>query len=722
MRRQSRIQVVRWRACAARVDALVLALVLATTPMLASHVVAQEGEVAGDPVSAPLVHPPVPDQAALDAMRASAPTDPFDAAAYLVDQIGGGDLGRAAAAVGEILRRSGIPVVSSDGPVLAWPDHLVLTDLPVYAEWTADLAREVIHEEAWTLAAFVDGLKGIELIDEQADPADVGAGLATWGKDPEDPVESVFAGAVLRALGGRRGQVMVPGLDAELLAIDTLAGTLVLAHALGDADERTPLAAHLATRRPGRALGVAPGERGLVQALALARSDPCAALADGVRSRTGQAGKDILKDKVKDAIKRRAPSAVRDRVGTLIDVSDKALDVVSLLLLLAGTEFELVADKPATHYKHAGGSRREHVKLKAKATFDSALAQKNLACYRLAGIKVPPNGPIAGFKVAWMLTQALGSYSRFGTGMNPFPLFQQGKHLTVVRADRWKVCDRLSCGETTGSDGMSQLELYPPVEMKPNKGAHLYGKVGVKASLSQDDVPSLVKVTDPRSLIKRGAGGLPTGQAAWAIKKIVDLAISYLKRAGLPNRSLTINVGYHGNDVYVVKGSGTAFLFWYSAPFKIDLYTCEGLREGVWKGEAEFKGIRNFLGDAAKAIFRVNLRGRVVDRNPNVNQPLNLLDQSGFPWVTPIDPYLNAWFEVTRRPREETVMLEGGPRLIAEHLDGTVGDVQLYVGDTSLDVAMETFGLGTANFPIVGRPDDPRCEGPGPDDYFFEDV
>ena len=351
---------------------------------------------------------------------------------------------------------------------------------------------------------------------------------------------------------------------------------------------------------------------------------------------------------------------------------------------------------------------------------------------------------VSGSSGTW--TSLPGSYSQYGSGPNPFPLFQQGRLLAPISADSPKIGKlgaRGTAGQVTGTDGKSTLELYPPVEKHPGQGAVLYGNVHVKASLTQDDMPKLLKLTDPISIIKEAGNGVPV---KWAVKKTIDLVISYLNRAGLPERKTTIRVGYHGADVYVVQGSDKAWLFFYTAPYAIDLYTCDGLRVtgnaqgqtsgGRWRGSASF-GAERFIDPAiingliqqTGAIFRSpttqlpHLPERVDTQNPNVDQVVDAMgDPSIGGEIHLVDPFLDGWITITNPPPEVVIPGPGGSALTPQHVNGPVGEIELFIRESSLDQLGQIFGgLWSAKFTIKGVPQDPRCPG-GPDDDYYERI
>lgn len=688
--------------------------------------------IESDPLRASV---PVPTADSVALFTPNAPGDPYEGARSLVDLAFEADPATGSNAVTEILRRSGIPVVSPDGPIIALPDDIVLVDAAIYDGSVADLARSLRQGDGWSLDVFTAGLKGspdpeqqdgFGALEDFVEPQHVAAAMGAIGRDASDPPEVAFAGAVIRALSGRRGEVLFQGSEAGQL-IDPLQFVIFLSMWTSNADHNKAATAN--------------GPEAPV--IRLAATDPCAPLVEALKEggAPATAGKDVVKEVVKRNLQNAVPSGQK-AIRNGFDAWDVGTSALSLIILLLGMELELTTDKTETHFKHRAGDRSKHVKLKAVATFDSALAQHRLGCYKLAGLEVRRNGPQAGFRVFWDLNQPAGSYSQYGIfGTNPFPLFQQGRLLAPINADNTKigrVGSRGGAGQVTGNDGTSTLELHPPVEKKPGQGRVMYGNVRVKAALTHDDMPRLFKITDPSSLIREAQNA--TVPIRWAIKKSIDIALSYLKRSQLPERQLTVRVGYHGADVYVVKGSGTAFLFFYKAPFQVDIYTCDGLRVtgnqagqitgGRWRGRATFGTDRiidptviNGLLQQAANVFRApisqlpQIPESVRWENPNVDQVVDALEQPDL--IHLVAPHLDGWMTITNPPPEVT--LEG--ELVPQHVNGPVGEIELFIGSSSLDTLGTMFGgWWSAKFMIVGVPQDPRCPGSGPDDYYYDRI
>lgn len=612
------------------------------------------------------------------------PDDPSAAARLLVEQIYGPDEAAANEAITEVLRRAAIPVVSINGPVVALPDNIVLADAAVYAELIPDLTRAVRAGDFYTVQQLGDLLLEIGISDQP----DAGrpmtletlvGGLGKWGKREGAPVESAFAGAVTRALAGRRLQVLYPKADMVQLQFDPLQTILIIAHASTDA--RTVAAAptsSLLDRLSG------------VKVVYAQDKGPCDDLEKVLAPPMGQVEETIskvVKEQIIESWKDFALSdAAKEALGKAGAVHEKGTAVLNVLLLLMGAQIDVVDNKGGeTHFKHAEGDRSKHVEVHALAYFDSNIAKKKVACYKLAGIDVPPPGPLSGFKVHWSLDQSLG-------------VGYQGKYLTAVTSDSQKIGGCGTCGETTGNDGRSKIELYPPVEKNPGTGYELSGGVRVTASLDKADFP--FKLSDLLGL--KDPGGFAAG-------KIWDLAVSAISRAGLPSKSTNIQVKYHGSEIYVSKGKSNLFLFYITAPVELDLYTCEGLN-GTWHATGGMGGDeQTFFGDAAETVFGVDIpegvtyiQSTTFQINPDaVENRFDLVPEIKMTGVMKLDQALIAANRAV---------------IVGTRVGRVVGEVDLQMDSMSL--APVAF-FGSTTYPLYLVPEDPRCP---PGEYYFENY
>jgi len=512
----------------------------------------------------------VPTADALAAVGGALPADPVAAAESLVGTIFGKNDEAAVAATGELLRRAGLPLVSAAGPVVALPAGITIVSDPIDVELLPTLTRSVRDHTEYTPQQLADTLQYLGVTSKPL-PAKVVIGmLAAWGKDRGAPAESVFAGASVRALARARGQLLVPSelLDEPTLAalakdpasltqqqlsmlsapgrlsgLDPLQFLLTVAHASG-ADAAKAIAA------PGPA--PAPGLR-----RPAAGGTDCQSLKD-----SPDEGKAVAKKILQEDLKAGA-EMVKEGAGEVFEEGfstyDKGTDVVTTTMLLMGATIDLVASPPATHFRHESGDRSKDVLFVANAGFNGPIAGRQLACWGLAGVDVPPNGPLNGFRVRWEV---------FGS-------------LPVLQTER-EDSDKLLHGEPT-HDGVSTLWMYPRTETHPpGPGASVPEQTVseiVVASLDKDDFP--FKVTDLMGM---------TNPESAALGKAWDIAVAWIQKVGLPSKRLRYPVAFHVNSPYVMTSHTTMLVPGFaSVVFDADLYSCTG-PAGPWKGGVTLSG------------------------------------------------------------------------------------------------------------------------------------
>lgn len=606
--------------------------------------------------------------------------DPVKTAHDLIEQVYGPDETQAQTAVSELLRLAGIPLVSIEGPVVALPDGLVLEDVAVYSELIPDLVRAVRRGDSYSPIELAELLFEVGVSDEPIAEETLVAGLGQWGKSPQSPVESQFAGAVVRGLAGRRLQVLYRGADLTQLSFDPLQTLLILAHATSNA---RPVAAAPTSSMWDKIFGVQ------VVYAQTGSAGPCDSL-DKALTPNGQVQETItkvVKDEIIDSWKEFALSeSAREALGKAGAVHEKGSAVLNILLLLMGAQIEVSDNKGGqTHFKHEAGDRSKHVEVRAVAYFDSNIAKQKVTCYKLAGVDVPPPGPLKGFKVRWSIDQMQGEG-------------YQGKYLAAVSSDSQKIGGCGTCGETTGDNGTSTIELFPPVEENPGLGAELFGKVSVKASLDKADFP--FKLSDLLGL--KNPGG-------FAVGKTWDLAVSAISRAGLPSSYHSIQVKYHGSEIYTSRGKSPLFLFYIIAPVELDIYTCEGL-EGNWHGTGGLGGdSKTFFGDALETVFDVTIsEGVTYMRDINF-----MINPQAAENVIDIVPEIKMTGVMSIN---QALMAANKAVVIGDRVGQPVGEVDLQFDNQSL-VPIAFFGSTT--FPVYRVPEDPRCP---PGEYYFENY
>ncbi|HEX7567850.1 MAG TPA: hypothetical protein VF355_04730 [Anaerolineaceae bacterium] len=630
-----------------------------------------------------------PTRSDLASLGAQLPPDPVAAVQALVEKIFGPDETEAQVAVGELMRRAGLPLVSIDGPVIGAPAGLVLIDASIYVELLPDLTRALRRGAFYTPADLSDFLLDVGFTDIRLDPQVLVTALGQWGKEPGTPLESLVAGAAIRALSGRRLQVLYSGVNVDAVQLDPLQVMLVLAHATSRA---APLAQSANQFNPfveGLIGTMGFSSAALAQGPALAKG-PCDDLANLTEPETQLGG--VVKEKLKETlIETIKKGAINEAGHAAFDKGqatyEKGTAVLSTLLLLMGATINITDNKGGqTHFEEDGNGRSMHVILTATAWFDSNIARKNVACYQLAGIKVPPSGPLEGYTIRWNVSQAMAARG------------YQGKYLAPVPADAGKICASGSCGQPTGSDGTSTLEMYPATEHPAKVGALMYGYVHVTASLVKNDFP--FALSDLLGL-KNPAGFV--AQKTW------DLALSAIQKAGLPSADHTIKVGYHGSDIYIAQGETSLWLLYVTAPVQLDVYTCSGLT-GNWTGTGGLGGdTKAFLGEKVDQVFGVSIPENVKLIRENFHFMINPeADESVFD--------INPDIKMTGTMRISQILI-GANRAVA--LRGSavrpVGEVEVEMN--GVPVTLLSFGAGTV-YPVYNVPQDPRCPGEAKFEYY----
>ena len=149
-------------------------------------------------------------------------------------------------------------------------------------------------------------------------------------------------------------------------------------------------------------------------------------------------------------------------------------EILNILLLYLGAKLDVNAKPPGLHVMTEGGVRQ--VEVEAKADFESTLAQGQLPCYAMAGIEVPPNKPLSGYKVHWSITQPVtgagtGQLLRVATNYGQF--FMGGGNQAQI----------------TDGSGKAKVLLDVASERSPGSGDLQHKTVVVRATLDKDDFP-----------------------------------------------------------------------------------------------------------------------------------------------------------------------------------------------------------------------------------------
>ncbi len=654
---------------------------------------------AAAPAASPL-DPLIPTAASLAAAARGLPADPVDAAESLVGTIFGADDAAAVAATGELLRRAGLPLVSAAGPVVALPDELTIISDPIDVELLPTLTRSVRDGTEFSPAQLADTLTYLGVTTTPL-PSDTLVGtLAAWGKDASAPAESVVAGAAVRALARARGQLLVPSalpdaatlstlakdpglLTAQQLSLlaapgrlsglDPLQFLLFVAHASGEVVEK-------AVAAPGPAAAVPSTAPGLRRSQAA--GTPCQSLQESPDTGKGVTKK-ILREDIKAGVEMTKNGKAR---GKALDddfkAYDRGTDVISTTMLLLGATIDLVASPPATHFRHESGDPSKDVLFVANAAFNGPLAAKWLACWGLAGIDVPPDGPLNDFRVRWEV---------FGS----LPVLQ-------TKTDD---SDKLLHGEPT-HDGVSTLWMYPRTETHPPKPGESIPEQTVSeivvASLDKDDFP--FKLTDLLGM---------THPEDAALDKAWDIAIAWLQKVGLPSKRMRYPVSFHANSPYVIQAQTDMQIPGFaSVRMDADLYSCQG-PAGPWKGSVTLTG-------AAEAILVMagNLVGADTSHTSgSVTFPMSftLNDENASEQRIPFGEKLAMVIDLD----PDAVAAQEHPQSLNDTWDrlgnrAVVGDGSYIFGGTDLrDVAGTSAGglFQGAEYQVVGVMRDARCPG-----------
>lgn len=573
--------------------------------------------------------------------------------------------------------------------MIALPDRYVLADAATYAEFVPSLARAVREGYRYPVEDIAALLAEIGVTDEPLPAPALLAGLGAWGKAAAAPFEAQVAGAAVRALAAQRDQLLFAGAAPDAIDLDPIQVVLLIAHFTSRTGERAPDAA-IRTIPPFRFAAHRP----------LATANPCNALND--RLQQGGQVADLLKEVItstyKDSVKDMLGPKGQRAFDRASGVYEKGTDVLALLLLYLGVQLDLNDDRGGvTHFKHQPGERDKHVKLTATARFDSTLPNQTIACFNLAGLDIPPSQPLAGYTLRWSLKQKL-------TAGNPLSS-AQGMYLRPIRADLRKLHYGGGAGETTGSNGTSTLELYPPVERKPARGKEQTGTVTVTASLDKDDF--LFKLADMLKLREMAEGGKvkPSGAYTIAADKIYDLAKSAAGRLVLPSRTRQVTVKFHGADIYAVQENSYLWLFYVALPLVVDVVSCEGL-EGQWQGRGGFtKWDVTILGRIAARLVRMKLPENFQMMNEHLRFQLNTRAVENVVDIISYNSLMSAVVRIDDRLVRENR---------AVPYDYPIGEFRVQM-PRSNEISL----INNTVYPIKRLKEHPRCEGGG---FEYEDL
>ncbi len=629
------------------------------------------------------------DAAAIQAVSATLPADAGIAAEQLVGAILADDTADAVASTAELLRRSGHPIVSVDGRIIAMPDEAALIDMPLYAEFIPLLTTATRAGDRFTLEEFATLLTAVTLTEADAAPAEIAAAIGTWARASDAHAISRTAASAVRALSGHRGSVLYAGSDAGTDYLDPLQTVILLGHATSDvgpvARDATPTPSASAAAGPGIIdwlLGVQPAHA--------APAGLCGEISKFLSSGDKPGDKvvdDTTKGRLKDHLAQELlTEGGKEAFDKASEAAGRAGAAASAIMLMLGSRLELTADKMSTHFKHTAGSRAEHIVVTATAVFDPGFALETIECFVLAGMDVPKPGPMPGMTIRWDTQQPLaGDYKKGGAQL-----------LNTVSADSVKMLR----GAKTGDDGKATLELKPPVEDPAGVGKKITAKAIVIAKLDKERFP--VELGD--------AMGLLTGAVTFAIGKTFELLKDLLVKVGLPSQAIALEVDYHGIDIIVAKGENSVNLILADIPrVYVDLVSCAG-EAGPFVGSAGYDGVTSSgMLKAAGAITGVPVPAEFSGKDNPISVMTN--DRRG----------LNPFFIMKG---EGGAAFLDGTLTFVPHLPTTfiimpdlsigrpVGSVEILLGGSSTI-------LSKLEWPMIRVPSDDRCPVGG---YFHDGL
>lgn len=612
------------------------------------------------------------------------PADPRLAARQLVRRIVGAPTDEAAAGeVGEILRRSGFPIVTADGEIVALPDDGGFPDYPVYAEVLVDYARSVRSSTGYPYSTFAKQMVELGVYQGIVDWPVMATVLSLWGKDPAEAHVSASASSAVRALADTHGMPIDASRNGDDVFLDPLQATI--------------LAAHLGEEPVMRSEG-GGGSGGSVDAAhpRASASGVCADLNKAFNSES-MVQKGLVKGvswfiseangAALDALPPEYQGAVRH--FRLAKGTSALKSYLPAFMLMIGVRFT-AEQVQEMHYMHADGETGAHRTLRVTAEYDSGMSDQTVECYRLAGIKVPKKGPMEGYGVDWEIAAQAAGPVRDAAGNFTSP----GKHVQVASNPR-----QAFPRGTTDAAGTATLKVKPPVEGDPvGEGDVIKDDVIIKAKLRKD-----AKLTDFVAFNVPGA----------LTKVAVNLSID----AYLPWVLIILPVSYHGSDPIVAKGTtAVAPLFFFMAtikPTSIDIYSCKGLT-GPWNGSATWGGLEfNAFGQATNATLQ------------KITGPNELEQIAARSWKHEIAPFYatpgtSTTFDafgrdvVAHGELELKADLENYGRFLRQMKDGRlgheVGEVRVVIGGGGSQVS--AFTLDTLKAYRVES--DPRCPGGTP--------
>jgi hypothetical protein len=549
----------------------------------------------------------IPDAAALRKVAQGLAADPAVAASALVERMFGDDAKTAVAATGELLRRSGLPLVTGKGgPPVAMPDKIAIVNAPVGVELLPSLTQQARSGIAFDLGQVRAMLAAVGAPESTLTAEQLVAGLAGWGKAAAEPDVSRYAGAAERALAAQHGQLLDPAqvLDGaaaaavqgkpEKLPLDEYNRLTAAAGVSFDPVQFLLLAAHAASaasdhptvKQVPSVLARQPnGQHSLVNR----DFGTCADIAgdfDGeVPSAVKGHAKATLQEYLKQDIAATAGKEASEKLGEVWGRFDKYTDVLSTIAFVSSLRFDVAPlGKATTHFLHEQSDPHANdVKVRAHAYFKATVPEEYVPCYALAGLGLPTNKDLENIQIIWTLPNGRHALKPAVVGDRQFD--------HPIKLD---------------SSGLSTVQLTPRRELHPPKKGDDQPVATalqlVKATLDKDWLEA--HISDLIPILFAGVAGVPEVLAGVAWNNV----LSMIKKLSLPSVTVSIPVTYHGSNVYRILGDGSIFLLMASVGLKADFYSCKGPR-GPWQGTLSVSGSAGALLEMAGKAVGIDASG-----------------------------------------------------------------------------------------------------------------
>jgi hypothetical protein len=599
----------------------------------------------------------------------------------------GADQAAAEAAVGELLRRVGIPLVSMDGPVIAMPDTLAVRNAAVYVEFVPQLAASVRAGDFYTPTQVSEFIGALYQQPKALSSGDLLSILSGWGKGGDFPSEVRAAGAAVRALAAQRGILLYTEADPNEVRLDLLQAVILLAHLTGDA---VPLISGRtgATFQPASWRPETSGNRVLQSGACDEYAEQLAWSIDNDPIKV-EVYKRVIKGAIKDAGRRAGRN-----VDNVVDSISPAIDAINMILLLGGIRIFVTSDTPVVKYHTNGSHENAHAEFRAHVYYESPISKQAAKCYSLAGVKFLDSGPVRDLLVRWAIDQELDIWNWSGKHLAGFPGYSATN--TGVTGRVGGGCT--SCSRPTDANGDSFLKVYTRTEHTKGSGILFSDEVSVKAWLDKAEFPFSEK-----DLIFLRIPGVDDVNRL-AVRKVYDLVRQAYERVSLPSAQTQLIVRYHATDIYTARSGRPFFAFYASVPMTVDIYSCTGLA-GPWSGHFIFgveKGPLQQLLEASKDL--VDLPWETIP-DPGTYREVHPVSFS-------IDPAAKGnYLEFVRDLGFDGWMATKTPDPhVLQHYDGVVGRLEVTMrGRSFAELGVFTPGATPWLVPIEGVDEDDRC-------------